>query len=181
MKTRALFLKIGILSVLITALSACDLPVALSPTKDGNAGSTQVAQTVEARLTEVWSAATATSSPTATPEIPTATNTPPPTSTPLPTNTSLPTNTPLPTATVTPTPMPCLAAEFVKDPTAPNGIEFPGNSNFTKMWQIRNVGSCTWTKAYQVVFESGKQLNGKAINLPKKVAPGETVEISIPM
>ena len=173
MRARSDHLKLVFLCSLVIALSACVLPGVISATEDPNANSTQVAQTVDTRLTEISIADIPADTSTPTPEIPTATNTPAPTSTPEPTKTKAP--------TATATPLPCLAAELVKHLTAPSGVKFPGNSKFVKVWQIRNVGSCTWTKAFQVVYDSGNQMGGDPITLPKKVVPGDTVEISIEM
>lgn len=115
---------------------------------------------------------------------PSATATLPPTPTQVPTATStavilLPTPIP-PTATATP--IPCNAAQFVKDVTVPDGTTFSPGSAFTKTWQIRNTGSCTWTTAYDIVFSGGSQLGAPAaLDLPGSVAPGQVIDISIGM
>lgn len=92
------------------------------------------------------------------------------------------TNTPMPTATKTPVPIPCNAGSFVKDVTIPDGtVELPGAS-FTKTWRVKNIGSCTWTADYALVYSSGDQMNAPdAVKLGATVKPGETIDISVKM
>jgi len=57
----------------------------------------------------------------------------------------------------------------------------PGAS-FTKTWRITNVGSCTWTTDYDLVFVSGSGFGAaSAISLPSSVAPGATADFSVNM
>jgi hypothetical protein len=70
---------------------------------------------------------------------------------------------------------------FVRDMTVVDGSTLPKNSPFTKIWRLKNVGACTWTKDYEVTFDGGDKLGGSSISLSKSVAPGEVVDISIPM
>lgn len=169
-------LKLMVL-VLISAfvMMACSIPLLVAPVDNTAATNTAVAQTVEARLTQVWSEATATE------QAAPATNTPAPTNTPQPTNTPAPTNTPQPTATATKPPVACNAAQFIKDMTIADGSVMPKGVSFTKIWRLKNIGSCTWTTDYSVSFDGGDKLGGSAVDMPKKVAPGEIVDISVPM
>jgi hypothetical protein len=53
---------------------------------------------------------------------------------------------------------------------------------FTKVWRVRNTGSCTWDKNYDLVFVSGNQLGAAAsVPLPKVVYPGDNVDIAVEM
>jgi hypothetical protein len=120
--------------------------------------------------------------PTVVPPTPTPTPTSSPTATPLPTATptSTPTNTVTPTPTSTPIPDPCNAAEFVADVTIQDGSTFSPGAYFTKIWRLKNVGTCTWTTDYDLVFADGRQMGGnKSQALPNSVKPGESVDISI--
>ena len=160
-----------------------------SPTLDPagpQATFTSIAQTVIAEITSV--ADKPTPSPTLVPA--TATETPLPTDAPtltptetatlFPTITPLPSFTPIPT-TSTPT-TPCNAASFVTDVTIADSTLFNPNVEFTKIWRLKNVGTCTWTTQYALVFSSGERMSGKKTNpLPKSVKPGETVDISVAM
>jgi hypothetical protein len=106
-----------------------------------------------------------------------------PTLTPTPTPTSTPTLFPTSFPTVTPTPTkitPCDAAAFVMDVTVPDGTSFSPGAPFTKVWRIRNAGTCTWTNAYSFVFYTGSQMSGPAsVNIPSSVAPGQTVDVAV--
>ncbi len=93
---------------------------------------------------------------------------------------------PTPTATGGPSPTPvattCNRAAFVTDVSVPDGTAFAANTPFTKIWRLKNVGTCTWTTAYSVFFVSGNSMGAPAsINLVSNVAPGQTVDISVPM
>ncbi len=119
-------------------------------------------------------------------------NTPGPTPTPVvspaPSSTpEFPGETPTPTITSTLPPMSptispttCLQAEFT-DIDVPPGTIIPLGSTFTKNWSLRNIGSCTWTPAYQLVFFSGEQMGApSSINFPYDVAPGQLIIMSVP-
>jgi hypothetical protein len=101
----------------------------------------------------------------------------------LPQPPALPTPTPT-QAPVTPTPRPglCDAASFVADVTIPDGTTLAPKTDFTKTWRLRNVGTCTWTTDYDLVFVSGDQMGAPAsVPVTKFVKPGETLEISVRM
>lgn len=84
----------------------------------------------------------------------------------------------LPTPTVPTTP--CGWAQFIEDVTAPDGTNFTPESEFTKTWRIRNIGLCTWTEEFDLVFIDGHQMNGlDAVPFKGDVLPGETVDISV--
>ncbi len=126
--------------------------------------------TVEAMVTQTIVAMTQ-NAPTQTPV--------PPTSTPLPpTATSVPpTNTPLPTATAVSY---CDWVAFVKDVSIPDGTNLSPGEPFTKIWRLKNRGTCTWTPDYMLVFVSGEQMGETtALRLPGYVSPGQTVDVSV--
>jgi len=109
--------------------------------------------------------------------IATATFTPIPTLTPVPTGTLPPTATVGAVATSTSN---CNAAQFVSDITVPDGTIMDPNEDFTKTWRLKNIGTCSWTPAYAVVFSSGSSMNGPASQaLTGNVNPGQTVDISV--
>ena len=169
-------LKIQLVMIVsIVAMLACSAPLFVAPIDDPAATNTSVAATVEARLTEVWAEATATSQaapPTETPE---------PTETLTPTETQSPTATPSPTPTATTKPAPCNAASFVRDMTVADLTYLPKGADFVKQWRLKNVGSCTWTKDFELTFDGGDKLGGSTVSMPKNVSPGEVVDISVPM
>ena len=50
------------------------------------------------------------------------------------------------------------------------------------MWRVQNIGSCTWTPSYSVVFISGNGLGAPIINsLPGYVYPGDYIDLSVDM
>jgi hypothetical protein len=109
----------------------------------------------------------------------------PPTSTVL-NNPGTPTAiTPSPQPTISPTtritqPPDCTnLAKFV-DETIPDDTPFNPNENFTKTWTLRNVGTCTWTPDYNLVFANGEQFGGASLSpIGKTVTPNEVVELSV--
>jgi hypothetical protein len=74
----------------------------------------------------------------------------------------------------------CDWAQFVADVTVPDGTTYAPGSTFTKTWRLKNIGTCTWTTGYSLVFASGERMGGPtSVNLPNNVAPGQTVDVSI--
>ena len=145
---------------------------------DTNQINTQVAQTIMADLTqtEVETTPESTAAPPSVTLPPTATGTqlPTATSTPIP-----PTATPLP-PTPTPTAIPCNWIQFIDDVTVQDGTVFPPNNMFTKTWRLKNIGLCTWTRDYMLVFDSGERMDGPAaVQIGENVDPGDTVDISV--
>lgn len=111
----------------------------------------------------------------------------------------LPTNTPaapteaLATFAVTPEITPTSSPASVSAPADPNCVKAslitenppdqtiltPGEY-FWKTWTLQNIGTCTWTTSYKLVFWDGDRL-GSSISypLPDDVAPNEKKDISI--
>lgn len=105
--------------------------------------------------------------------------TPIPSSTNTPTATRIP-PTKVPTFTSTPFLRNCNWAEFVRDITIPDGEEIDGGAAFTKTWRFRNIGECTWTMDYNILFVGGESFSAPVrIGMPRIVDPGETVDISL--
>jgi Ig-like domain-containing protein/carboxypeptidase family protein len=76
----------------------------------------------------------------------------------------------------------CDSAEFIADITIPSGTVMASGTAFTKTWRLMNVGTCTWTQAYRLVFLSGTSMSAVSpVNFPISVSPGQTVDISINM
>jgi hypothetical protein len=101
---------------------------------------------------------------------PTVTGTPP---TPTPTSSTI-------TPTITPMSTTCDRAQFISDVTVPDGTTFAPASTFKKTWRLKNVGTCTWTTGYALIFDTGEKMSGPdSAPMPMNVAPGQTVDISI--
>jgi hypothetical protein len=130
------------------------------------------AATLQAMVSQTMVAMTQNApSPTPTLVIPTATAVPA-------TSTSIPaTNTPPPTATAVTY---CDWVMFIKDVNFPDGTEVGPGEVFTKTWRLQNRGTCTWTSDYYLVFTGGDSMGSTtAIRLPGRVAPGQTVDVSV--
>lgn len=149
----------ALLLLLILILSACNLPSASQEQGEGLVF-TLAAQTITA-------AALTGETPTSTEETPTPA--------------SNATDTPPGAATAAGTSTPCNLASFVSDVTIPDNASVTVNTAFTKTWRLRNVGSCTWTSGYQLVFDSGDQMGGPASQqlTAGSIPPGQTVDVSV--
>lgn len=96
----------------------------------------------------------------------------------------LPTGSPVSTtvpATSTPITK-CDWISFIADVTVPDGTAYAPSTAFVKTWRLKNIGTCTWTTSYSLVFVSGDQMGAPAaIALPTSVAPGQTIDLSVSM
>lgn len=75
--------------------------------------------------------------------------------------------------------VPCYAAELVRHVTIPNGQIFAPNTGFTKIWRIRNVGSCTWSNGIFMVPARNNLWVGTATRYEGRVRPGATVDLAV--
>lgn len=74
----------------------------------------------------------------------------------------------------------CDAAQFLADVTYPDGSTLAPNASFVKIWRIKNVGTCTWTTSYALVFFSGDSMSApSAVALAGSVTPGQYIEIPV--
>ncbi len=98
------------------------------------------------------------------------------------TKTLNPTKTPIVFSTPTVLWNGCDAAEFLSETIMDQAKLTPG-TEFVKTWTLRNVGTCTWTKEYRLVFESGEAMtNSTSVAFVKdEVTPGDSVKISVKM
>lgn len=74
----------------------------------------------------------------------------------------------------------CDLADFV-DETIPDGSVYAPGAKFTKTWTLLNVGTCTWTDQYALVFMAGNAMGASAAQpfIANPVRPGEKVTISV--
>ncbi|HEX9117766.1 MAG TPA: NBR1-Ig-like domain-containing protein [Anaerolineae bacterium] len=158
--------SIVFLSIVAFLLSACGAG------QSESAIATKVAETVAAQNTQA-AAVTPTELPalpsevamasTTMPGLPADVTAPPPTA---------PAGTPganLCTANAT------FAGETIPDKT----IMSPG-AVFTKIWHIKNTGTCPWTASWQWVYVSGDLMGGSTYyNFPAPAAPGDTVDVPV--
>jgi hypothetical protein len=184
-------------ATLLLGLSACG---GATPTVSPEGLYTQIAQTVLAQVEETARAASPTPEVTDTPlasPIAEATNTPLITDTPSgpqeATNTPLlsptpaegtPSATPLTIATLPPPQSAsCDNAAFVADVTFPDGAAVTPGQLFVKTWRFKNLGPCSWSRNYNLVYGWGGTgtdwANFFPVNFPAVVKPGDTMDISI--
>lgn len=92
----------------------------------------------------------------------------------------LPTANPTSTPTRVPPATPCNHAEFVADITVEDGTVFAPGTPFTKVWRLRNIGTCTWTNQYALIFAGGERMNGSDyLRINGVVPPGYTIDVSV--
>jgi len=182
------------LALSLIFLAACGGQKGPEPTQiDPAVVFTSAAQTVVVQLTQTAMAASPTpqATDTAIPVPPTATN--PVVNTPISPN--LPTATvgiglftPLPSATAFGLPTQpgsqCDNAVFVEDITVSDGTTMKPGEDFTKVWRIKNSGTCAWDEGYSLAFAAGDPLDGQAWVIKNRkdfVEAGATVDIGIKM
>ena len=72
------------------------------------------------------------------------------------------------------------SAEFLGDVTFEDGSRVKPNQFFTKVWKVKNTGTCTWTTRYALVLVKGDRLSGMTPKyLIAAVLPGQTADLSI--
>lgn len=158
------------LTALALVMSSCNMPASsagLTPTMN----ITQAYETVAANLTQA-----AALTPPAPPS-----PTPAPTDTPAATPTAA-TPSPIPSATQAAPANTCdLAAPGTPiDVTIPDDTQMQPGQAFTKVWRLKNAGTCTWTKAYTIAVFSGEAMSApQSVALPKEVPPGQEVDIAV--
>ena len=156
------FLMVALVSILACSRFASPTP---QPAATLNALYTSAAQTLEAMSTQAVTTLTVQSSPTSI--------------------LSIPTSSPIVFNTFTPVPplqpvSKCDAASFESDVTYPDGSIVSRGTTFTKIWRLKNIGTCTWTTSYGIIFVSGEKLGApNDVSLPGSVAPGQTIDIPV--
>lgn len=116
-----------------------------------------------------------------------------PTDTALPTSTNTVELTPTGTPTIAATPQPviayssttsssssaCDSSDFGGDVTIPDGTKLAPGQTFKKTWLLKNNGTCNWTKDYEIVFESGDDMDGVDTAIDVGVSSGSQVKVSV--
>jgi hypothetical protein len=171
--------SLSVMGVLLSllALSACSTATpTVAPTLDTNPLRTQVAATVWAQVTRNLAR-----TPSATP-IPSLTATATATITVMPTQTANLVISATPTITAgTPITGTVNLSGWVSQSVADDTIFAPGAA-FTLTWQLKNIGTSTWTPGYMLRFYSGNRFTApQEVLLGKEVLPGETVDITLQM
>lgn len=87
---------------------------------------------------------------------------------------------PEPTFTTTPQPTCSNKATFIEDVTVHDGARFSRDEEFSKVWRLKNVGTCEWSTEYSLVFVSGDQMSGlAALLITEEVPPGSEIDLGV--
>jgi hypothetical protein len=71
-------------------------------------------------------------------------------------------------------------ASFVADVTYPDDSQVDPGAAFTKVWRLRNAGTCTWGSGYALAFSHGERMGGASpIAFTVDVSPGSTVDVAV--
>ena len=199
------------ITILIAALllTSCNVGTAASPTPDVNALNTAIVGTTVAQLSSQFTqtalaaptnTATTTSTPTLLPTFPVSTGLASPTGgisglatvsfqdTPV-----TGANTPVAGFTQVVLPSPAATAAlgdacnnnvFEGDLTIPDGTVIDPGHNFTKVWAVRNTGTCTWDDGYSLVYIGGSTpdldpVNFNITSAADFISPGELADFDI--
>jgi hypothetical protein len=61
-------------------------------------------------------------------------------------------------------------------------MRFDPGATFTKTWRLKNIGTCTWTKSYSLVFDSSEKMGAPdSVPFPADVPPGGSVDLTVTM
>lgn len=73
-----------------------------------------------------------------------------------------------------------LNAAYVADVTIPDDTLFDPGAAFTKVWRVRNSGTCVWEQGTQLIFIAGDPLGGPtAVDVSQEVSPDANVDVSV--
>jgi len=74
----------------------------------------------------------------------------------------------------------CDHVQFVSDLTVPDGSAMAAGAAFTKTWRLKNIGTCTWTTSYNLVWAGGELMDAPlSMKLPVDVPPGQMLDLSV--
>jgi uncharacterized protein YkwD len=77
----------------------------------------------------------------------------------------------------------CLDSAWVADVTIPDGTAMDPGETFTKIWRLRNAGTCAWSEAlgaFQWAFVSGDQMGGPdQVPIPEAVPSGGEYDVEL--
>jgi hypothetical protein len=165
-----------IIGLAFAGLAGCNMPRSQNSSVFTSPNATQIFQTVLARLTQTQSGT------------PTSTASPPPASGRSPTMTAQPvdvvTQSPDSSNQTSKANSACdRAAPGVPiDVSIPDDTMLQPGQSFTKVWRLRNVGTCTWTQAYRVELFSGDAMGAaSSVPLAQMVLPGQGIDLAVDM
>ncbi|MEZ0395291.1 MAG: NBR1-Ig-like domain-containing protein [Anaerolineales bacterium] len=168
-------------AAILLLLAACNRGEQAAPTDDPSAFYTQAIETAYAQLTQTAQAIpTETPTPTITLTLDPALQTPSATAT---LAAGQPSPTPLPTRLVgtagQPTQQSCDNFLLLRDVSIPDGTVIGPGESFEKTWELQNVGPCTWTGEYRLVWAYGDWYGTEPVYMYYTVPPGDTIQLTV--
>lgn len=165
MKSQLLRTTVSIIIMLLLAILACNKPQS-SPTPDLAMVVAQTQTSIAVR--QFLSTVTATSQSINPPVISQEPSVQPPVVNPT------------SSATIPAQPVCTDKAEFVGETIPDDSVFSPGES-FIKTWTLANVGTCTWTPDYNLVFFSGEQMGGTSPTpIGQTIPPNGEIQLFLP-
>ncbi len=89
------------------------------------------------------------------------------------------------TTTATALPLPTVqknctdSALYVEDVSIPDNTHLKPGEKFTKIWRLRNTGTCIWNVRYALIFVGGDQMDAAVTTPLSETPPGATLDISV--
>jgi hypothetical protein len=82
-----------------------------------------------------------------------------------------------------PTSIPCNWAAFEADASYPDGTEVLVGTNIEKKWRLKNIGACSWTSAYRIIFKDGERMSApdQVEFTSQSISPGQSIELGVPL
>lgn len=75
----------------------------------------------------------------------------------------------------------CNNSAFVQDVTIPNNTKLSAGETFTKIWRIKNTGTCAWTAGYKFTYIGGELFQSDTRKIRTTVGVGGTLDLSLNM
>jgi hypothetical protein len=75
----------------------------------------------------------------------------------------------------------CLNSALISDVSIPSGTEVKAGESFTKTWQVKNTGTCTWNRDFKITYVGGDILGSDTTKIRQIVGPGSSAQISLDM
>lgn len=71
-------------------------------------------------------------------------------------------------------------AAWVQDVATPPNTAITAGQTFSRIWRVRNTGTCVWGTDYALAYDSGNQMGGLSPQpLAGGVQPGQTIDIKL--
>lgn len=70
-------------------------------------------------------------------------------------------------------------AVLLKDVTIPDGTILKKGEAFTKIWRLKNIGTCPWDAGYSLVFLTGERMSAPDSIPLRIILPGESADLPV--